>query len=209
MANKSGDWWRQTKLLQGGRRGSFRTLRVTALYGTRHIRTGSRCPTKSTWKGKESRGQKLLPKPRILPAPRATTRTSDNEVQPSSGTCDTPATTCSAEVVPTRREARARVCVRMREVELACRLPNSTLATRRALHSSGVGASTSSFNALQPEIQPLDSCTTGLGGGRAAATTSTGGGAVVIPGSTTMVPWTTKPGEMTPQDRADDKAKHR
>ncbi|CAM9449508.1 unnamed protein product [Ectocarpus sp. 4 AP-2014] len=47
------------------------------------------------------------------------------------------------------------------------------------------------------------------GGGRAAPTTSTGGGVVVIPGSTTMVPWTTKPGEMTPQDRADDKAKHR
>lgn len=54
-----------------------------------------------------------------------------------------------------------------------------------------------------------DSCVPWLGGGRAAATTSTGGGAVVIPGSTTMVPWTTKPGEMTPQDRADDKAKHR
>ncbi|CAM9854239.1 unnamed protein product, partial [Hapterophycus canaliculatus] len=36
--------------------------------------------------------------------------------------------------------------------------------------------------------------------------------AVVLPDSgfgTTMVPWTQKPGEMTPQDRAADKAKHR
>lgn len=36
---------------------------------------------------------------------------------------------------------------------------------------------------------------------------------MVVPGggldSNIMVPWTTKPGEMTPQERANDKSKHR
>lgn len=33
---------------------------------------------------------------------------------------------------------------------------------------------------------------------------------MVVPGvGTKMVAWTTRPGEMTPQQRADDKAKHR
>jgi len=54
-----------------------------------------------------------------------------------------------------------------------------------------------------------------LGGGTktvAAASTAARSGGVVIPDGglgSTMVPWTTKPGEKTPQERADDKAKHR
>eukprot|EP00752_Nemacystus_decipiens_P002760 g2578.t1 len=48
--------------------------------------------------------------------------------------------------------------------------------------------------------------------GKEERKTGRGGEAVVIPGTgtgTSMVAWTTKPGEMTPQQRADDKAKHR
>ncbi|CAM9715689.1 unnamed protein product, partial [Pylaiella littoralis] len=49
--------------------------------------------------------------------------------------------------------------------------------------------------------------------GRGEHATAKGGGAVVVPdgglGSSMVVPWTTKPGEMTPQDRANDKSRHR